>query len=76
MLINKQQAAAILGISPFSMNRMMKIIPFVRVSPRRVLFDTEDLASYIESKKVVPKSRPGKGGPEIHPGERVECQPQ
>ena len=69
-LINKQQAAAILGISPFSMGRMMKIIPFVRVSPRRVLFDPADLASYIESKKVMPKLRPGKGDPEVRPGDR------
>jgi predicted DNA-binding transcriptional regulator AlpA len=60
-LINKQEAAAILGISPFSMNRMMREIPFVRVGARRVMFDPRDVQAYIENRKVQPRPKRGNG---------------
>jgi predicted DNA-binding transcriptional regulator AlpA len=60
-LINKQEAAAILGISPFSINRLMRELPYVRVGSRRVMFDPRDVQSYIESRKVKPRPRPGNG---------------
>jgi len=60
-LINKQEAAAILGVSPLSINRLMREIPYVRVGVRRVMFDVRDLQNYIEQRKVQPKSRRGNG---------------
>jgi len=60
-LINKQEAAAILGVSPLSINRLMREIPYVRVGGRRVMFDVRDLQNYIEQRKVQPKSRRGNG---------------
>lgn len=56
-LINKQEAAALLGISPYSINRVMKDIGFVRVSPRRVMLDRADVLAYIENRKVQPRGR-------------------
>jgi len=56
-LINKSEAAAILGISPFSINRLMREIPFVRVGARRVMFDPKDIQTYIEARKTRPCKR-------------------
>ena len=60
-LIDKREAARLLGISPFSINRIMRELPYVRVSPRRVVFDVRDVQAYIESRKVQPKPRRGNG---------------
>ena len=38
-LIDKKEAAALLNVSPFSMNRLMRELPYVRVGARRVMFD-------------------------------------
>jgi hypothetical protein len=61
-LLNKQETAAILGISPFSINRLMREIPFVRVGSRRVMFDPRDVQAYIEARRVLPRPRNGNGG--------------
>jgi predicted DNA-binding transcriptional regulator AlpA len=60
-LINKQEAAAILGISPFSINRLMRELPYVRVGARRVMFDPRDVQAYIEARKVQPRQKRGNG---------------
>lgn len=56
-LIDKREAARLLGISPFSMNRIMRGLPFVKVGSRRVMFDPQDVRAYIESRKVQPRPR-------------------
>jgi predicted DNA-binding transcriptional regulator AlpA len=60
-LIDKRQTAAILGISPFSINRLMRELPYVRVGSRRVMFDPRDVQDYIEARKVQPRPRRGNG---------------
>jgi hypothetical protein len=60
-LLSKREAAEILGVSPFSMNRIMRELPFIRVSPRRVVFDPRDVQGYIEAKKVQPRPKRGNG---------------
>jgi len=60
-LIDKREAARLLGISPFSMNRIMRGLPYVRVGSRRVMFDPLDLQAYIEARKVQPRPRRGNG---------------
>ncbi len=61
-LIDKRQAAALLGISPYSINRVMRELPFVRVSPRRIMFDVQDVENYVEARKVQPRTHGGSGG--------------
>ena len=60
-LIDKRQAAALLGISPFSMNRLMRELPFVRVGQRRVMFSPQAIQEYIDSRTVAPRPRRGNG---------------
>lgn len=57
-LINNEAAAAILGISPFSMRRKvaLKQVPFVRIG-RRILFSPSSLRSFIEANTVQPRPR-------------------
>jgi predicted DNA-binding transcriptional regulator AlpA len=54
-LLNKKETAALLGISQFSMNRIMAELPHVVVGKRRVLFDPKDVEAYIEARKVKPR---------------------
>jgi len=61
-LLNKKQAAAILGVSLLSMNRLMYEIGFVRVGLRRIMFSAQALKDYIELRMVAPRSRGSKIG--------------
>lgn len=56
-LINKKEAAALLGVSPLSMNRLMPEIGFVRVGKRRVMFSIQAIKSYCEARTVTPRPR-------------------
>jgi excisionase family DNA binding protein len=60
-LLNKTEVAEILGVSPFSMNRLKGEIGFVKVGPRRVLFDPEAVKNYIEKQSIPPQPRRGSG---------------
>ena len=51
-LIDKRAVAALLGISPFSVNRIMADIGYVRVGRRRVMFEPKKVRDYIERKTV------------------------
>jgi excisionase family DNA binding protein len=55
-LLNNDQAADILNISPFSLRGKVsrREIPFIKVG-RRTLFDPADLRAYIEARKVQPR---------------------
>jgi excisionase family DNA binding protein len=55
-LLNNDQAAEILNISPFSLRGKVsrREIPFIKVG-RRTLFDPADLRAYIEARKVQPR---------------------
>jgi len=56
-LLSKPEAAELLGVSPFSMNRLMREIGFVRVGNRRVLFDPQAIQEYIQARTVKPSPR-------------------
>ena len=51
-LINKKELAKRLGISPFSVNRVMADIGYVRVGRRRVMFEPRAVRAYIERRRV------------------------
>jgi excisionase family DNA binding protein len=55
-LLNNDQAAEILNISPFSLRGKVsrREIPFIKVG-RRTLFDPTDLRAYIDARKVQPR---------------------
>jgi excisionase family DNA binding protein len=55
-LLNNDQAADILNISPFSLRGKVsrREIPFIKVG-RRTLFDPADLRAYIDARKVQPR---------------------
>jgi len=55
-LLNNNQAAEILGISPFSLRGkvLRREVPFVKIG-RRTLFDPVDLKAFIEKNKVEPR---------------------
>jgi excisionase family DNA binding protein len=55
-LLNNDQAAEILNISPYSLRGKVsrREIPFIKVG-RRTLFDPADLRAYIEARKVQPR---------------------
>lgn len=53
-LIDKKEAAALLGVSPLSMNRLMPEIGFVRVGKRRVMFSIQAIKDYCEARTVAP----------------------
>ncbi len=57
-LLNNEDAAAMLGISPYSLRGkvLRREVPFVKIG-RRVLFDPADLRAFIEAAKVPPRSR-------------------
>jgi len=57
-LLNNDQAADILNISPYSLRGKVsrREIPFIKVG-RRTLFDPEDLRAFIEARKVQPRTR-------------------
>lgn len=57
-LINNEAAAAILGISPFSLRRKVALreVPFVRIG-RRILFSPSSLQNFIEANKHEPRPR-------------------
>jgi excisionase family DNA binding protein len=57
-LLNNQEAAEILGISPFSLRGkvLRREVPFVKIG-RRTLFDPADLRAFIEARKVQPRPR-------------------
>lgn len=52
-LLNKTEAAKVLGISPASIPRLVRLkgLPFVRIG-RRVLFDPRDIENFINNNKV------------------------
>lgn len=52
-LLNNQQAAEFLNISPHSLRGYVSrgMVPYVKIG-RRTLFDPADLRAYIESQKV------------------------
>lgn len=53
-LLDKRGAAKALGISPLSMNRLMREVGFVRVGKRRVMFTREAIDAYIRARTVPP----------------------
>lgn len=55
-LLNNDQAAEILNISPYSLRGKVsrREIPFIKVG-RRTLFDPADLRAYIDARKVQPR---------------------
>lgn len=57
-LLNNQEAAELLGISPFSLRGkvLRREVPFIKIG-RRTLFDPADLAAFIEAAKVQPQPR-------------------
>lgn len=57
-LLNNQEAAELLGISPFSLRGkvLRKEVPHVKIG-RRTLFDPADLRAFIEAAKVQPRPR-------------------
>jgi excisionase family DNA binding protein len=57
-LLSKREAAELLGVSEFSMNRLMPEIGFVRVGRRRVLFSPQALQEYIQARTEKPSPRP------------------
>jgi excisionase family DNA binding protein len=60
-LISTKEAAAMLGVSPLTLEswKARKYIPFVRLG-RRTLYDPHDLEAWIEKNKV--KARLWRGG--------------
>jgi predicted DNA-binding transcriptional regulator AlpA len=51
-LINKEETARRLGVSPYSIPRLIRDgLSFVRVGRRRIMFDPADVAAYISLKK-------------------------
>jgi hypothetical protein len=54
-LISKRDAARFLGVSPYSMNRLMREIGYVRIGKRRVMFLREALLEYVQSRTVPPQ---------------------
>ena len=65
-LLSAKEAANHLGLSAMSFHRLMNTgkIPVVRLGPRRIGIDPDDLAAFIESRKTVAgkKRRRRKGG--------------
>jgi excisionase family DNA binding protein len=62
-LIDKKEAARRLGVSPYSMPRIIQDgLQFVRVGKRRMLFDPADVEKYIQAKKGQARPRRGNGG--------------
>jgi excisionase family DNA binding protein len=57
-LLNNQEAAEVLGISPFSLRGkvLRREVPFIKIG-RRTLFDPVDLKAFIEKNKVEPRPR-------------------
>lgn len=57
-LLSNQEAAEILGISPFSLRGkvLRREVPFIKIG-RRTLFDPNDLAAFIEKNKVEPRPK-------------------
>ena len=57
-LLNNQEAAELLGISPFSLRGkvLRREVPFVKIG-RRTLFSQAVLQAFIESCKVQPRPR-------------------
>jgi excisionase family DNA binding protein len=57
-LLNNDEAAKILGVSPHSMRGKVfrREIPFIKIG-RRTLFDPADLRAIIEAGKVQPRPR-------------------
>jgi len=55
-LLSNQEAAEILGISPFSLRGkvLRREVPFIKIG-RRTLFDPNDLAAFIDKNKVEPR---------------------
>jgi excisionase family DNA binding protein len=61
-LISTKEAAAMLGVSPLTLEvwKARKYIPFIRLG-RRTLYDPHDLAAWVEKNKVQARSRRGNG---------------
>lgn len=59
-LINNNEAAVLLGISPFSLRRKVaqRAVPYLKIG-RRTLFSPTDLQAFIESQKVTPRPQNG-----------------
>jgi excisionase family DNA binding protein len=57
-LLSNDEAAKILGISPFSLRGKVyrREVPFIKIG-RRTLFSPSDLQAYIEANKVIPRSQ-------------------
>lgn len=57
-LLNNEQAAKLLNISPFSLRGKVsrREVPFIKIG-RRTLFDPVDLKAFIEAAKVHPRRR-------------------
>jgi excisionase family DNA binding protein len=57
-LLNNQQAAELLNVSPHSLRGYVSrgMIPHVKIG-RRTLFDPAELRAYIESRKVPARNR-------------------
>lgn len=57
-LLNNQQAAEFLNISPHSLRGYVSrgMVPYVKIG-RRTLFDLADLRAYVQSRKVAAKPR-------------------
>ena len=57
-LLNLREAADFLNISPLTLRTWTggRRIPFVKIG-RRVLFDPDDLLSFVQSRKVAPRPR-------------------
>lgn len=54
-LLSKREAAEILGISVYSIQRLLHDIGVVRVGRRRILIHPDDLRSYIEGRRQKPR---------------------
>lgn len=56
-LLSNDEAAQVLGISPFSLRGKVyrREVPFIKIG-RRTLFSPSDLQAYIEANKVIPRS--------------------
>jgi excisionase family DNA binding protein len=61
-LLSNNQAAEILGISPFSLRGkvLRREVPFIKIG-RRTLFDPADLQAFIQANKFNPRPRCGNG---------------
>ena len=56
-LLNINEAATILGVSPEALKAMIKreYVPCIRLSPRVIRFDEDDLLAFLAKRKVKPR---------------------